>query len=365
MYVRSKRRSARLGAFAATATMALGVALIGTTPPAHAATAPTLSGPASITGFGPVTLKGTASPGARVTLIEAAYIFRTDMYPAQDFANGDIISTVADSNGAFTLRRTMDSGFVFAAEAEGLRSKVITIQMVAKPSLQLSASGTNININVSADPAQSWLPVSVQRQTGSTWTTLAEGFTGENGLYSTVLTGQPTGNQQYRAEVGPDAANGVLLGRTAVVGVNVGGSGTPTTAPTTSPTTAAAPKVGDVKFTLVQYNAPGVDTASNKSLNGEYFRITNKTKKTINLRYWTVKDRAGNTYKFSTFYLAAGRSVTVATGKGTNGTPSGWRYWGRTWHVLNNTGDAVYLRTGSGKTIDSCSWTNGSGRTYC
>ena len=71
----------------------------------------------------------------------------------------------------------------------------------------------------------------MQRQNGTAWTTLVEGYTAENGVYSTVLTGQAGGTQHYRAEVGPDAANAVTLGRTAVVAVPVGGTGTPT--PTT------------------------------------------------------------------------------------------------------------------------------------
>jgi hypothetical protein len=127
----------------------------------------------------------------------------------------------------------------------------------------------------------------------------------------------------------------------------------------------AGPKAGDVQFSLVQYNSPGRDTTSNKSLNGEYWRITNKTRATINLKFWTVKDRAGNTYRFPSYTLAAGRYVLIATGKGTNNRPSFWRYWGRKGHVLNNTGDALYLRSSTGKLIDSCSWGNGSGRTAC
>jgi hypothetical protein len=116
----------------------------------------------------------------------------------------------------------------------------------------------------------------------------------------------------------------------------------------------------------VQYNPPGTDGANNAGYNREYFQITNYTTKTINLKYWTVKDRAGNTYRFSTaFHLAAGRSVTVATGKGTNGKPANHRYWSRSGYIWNNSGDAAYLRTGSNKLIDSCSWGNGSGLTSC
>ncbi|MET0495642.1 MAG: hypothetical protein ABW000_21155, partial [Actinoplanes sp.] len=97
--------------FAAAAALGLGAALSGVTP-AFAATTPTLTGPATTTGYGQVTLTGTARAHATVTLIEAAYIFKDDMNPAADYANGDIITAVADDAGKFTLRRTMDSGFV-------------------------------------------------------------------------------------------------------------------------------------------------------------------------------------------------------------------------------------------------------------
>ncbi len=124
--------------------------------------------------------------------------------------------------------------------------------------------------------------------------------------------------------------------------------------------------MGDVRFSLVQYNPPGTDRANNAGYNQEYVRITNYTTKTINLKYWTVKDRAGNTYRFGTdFYLRGLKNVYVLTGKGTDGKPSSYRYWGRTGYIWNNTGDAAYLRTGSNKLIDSCSWGKGSGRTSC
>jgi hypothetical protein len=114
------------------------------------------------------------------------------------------------------------------------------------------------------------------------------------------------------------------------------------------------------------YNPSGTDRKNNAGYNREYFRITNYTSKTINLKYWTVKDRAGNTYRFSTDFLLRGKkNVYVLTGKGTNGKPSNYRYWGRSGYIWNNTGDAAYLRTGSNKLIDSCSWKKGNGRTYC
>lgn len=367
MHARTTRPTGRMrfAALGAAAVMGLVAALLGPSP-ASAATTPTLVGPATTTGYGPVTMTGTAAPGAAVTLIEAAYIYRDDMNPASDYINGDIIATTADSAGKFTLRRTMDSGFVFAAQADGLRSKVITIDMIAKPTMQLTVSGSTVKVSVSSDPGQPWLPVSVQRQSGSTWTTVVTGATAESGVYTTVLTGQSAGTQHYRAAVGPDADNGVRTGYTASAGVVIGGSATPKPTPTKPPAAPAAPRAGDVKFSLVLYNAPGTDRANNAGYNSEYVRITNYTTKTINLKSWTVKDRAGNTYRFTKdFALGGKKSVYVLSGKGTDGKPATYRYWGRKSYVWNNTGDAAYLRTPSGKQIDSCTWGKGTGKTYC
>jgi hypothetical protein len=84
----------------------------------------------------------------------------------------------------------------------------------------------------------------------------------------------------------------------------------------------------------------------------------------MSLTGWTVRDRAGNTYKFGSYHLGAGKSVVVRTGKGTNTSTT--RYWGRSNHVWNNGGDTATLRTDGGKTIDSCKWSSaGRGYTTC
>ncbi|HEY0697698.1 MAG TPA: lamin tail domain-containing protein [Micromonospora sp.] len=117
-------------------------------------------------------------------------------------------------------------------------------------------------------------------------------------------------------------------------------------------------------ITKVYYNSPGSDTGSNSSLNAEYVRLTNKRSYTINLKYWTLRDKAGYIYRFSSDYrLAPGYSVYIHTGKGTN--TSTHRYWGRSWYVWNNTGDAAYLRNSAGTSIDSCSWGSSGSYTYC
>ncbi|MFG1602791.1 lamin tail domain-containing protein [Actinoplanes sp. NPDC049265] len=373
-------RSPRLAAATVTAALGLGTALLGASP-AMAATVPTLTGPASVVGWNWATLKGKADPGATIRLREAAYVYRTDMDYATQYFPEDIVETTADSSGNFTLKRRLDSGFTFVAEANGnaaLRSAPLNVGIVVKPSLDLSVSGTSVTVNVVSEPGQAYLPVEIQRQSGSSWAKVADGQTAESGVYSTVLTGQ-SGAQNYRALVGPDPSNLVLVGSSPVVGIN-GGLPNPPSDPTKPPTTTPTkppvvtppkpapitPKAGDIRFSLIAYDPAGTDTAA--KLNQEYVRITNYTTTTFNLKYWTIKDRAGHTYRFTTdVYLRGYKNIILPTGRGTNGRPSSnYRYWGRTGFIWDNGGDTAYLRSGSGKTIDTCKYARTSkGKTYC
>lgn len=132
-------------------------------------------------------------------------------------------------------------------------------------------------------------------------------------------------------------------------------------------TTTAAPAEAVtpvVEISRVYYNSPGSDTRSNASLNAENVRLTNKRSVSINLKYWTLRDNTGYTYKFaSDFKLAPGASVYIHTGKGTN--TSTHRYWGRGSYVWNNTGDKATVRNSSGTAIDTCSWGGTGSVTYC
>jgi hypothetical protein len=130
-------------------------------------------------------------------------------------------------------------------------------------------------------------------------------------------------------------------------------------APTTS--SAATPPV---KITYIRYDSVGSDTGSSSSLNGEYVVIKNVTTSNRSLTGWTLKDRTGYTYRFPTFTLRAGASVTVHTGKGSATTAH--RYYNRTWYVWNNTGDTAYLRDAAGALRHSCAWTSlGNGYRSC
>jgi hypothetical protein len=335
--------------------------------PAQAATIPTLSGPSSRTGFGTVTLTGTADPGATVTLLESA-IGWNDLQPAVDWENGGrTVTRTADGSGHFSIVRYVDSGFMFAVEAGGVRSETMLVYVQILPGLWMQTPGIGaVTANVDVSPNQPGLPVEIQRASGSSWVTVATGETDSIGDYVVTMTGQPAGSQTYRAYVSGDPTQGVTANYSPTRVVTVTGA-TPPPTPTPAPAPAPiAPKAGDVQFTYAVYNPPGTDTSSNTQLVKEYVRLTNKTKKAINLKGWTVRDKAGYVYTFSTtLSLAAGSSTWILTGKGTNDKPVNHRYWGRTTYVWDNGGDVAYLRTNTGKAIDSCSWGNGKGYTTC
>jgi hypothetical protein len=381
---------------------ALGVLIAGTgvfgSAPAWAA-APTFDTPAAQVGYGEITLTGTATANATVTLREAAYKWGKDatqgseLSPATQF-EADMPTTVtANSSGRWTIHRIMDSGFVWAVESGGQYSRIVQAPLKVGATFTVNSTGaTSISFNVHTSPDQPYFPVRVERQSGGSWVAVASGVTdgpaGEGGAtppnddgdtaaeFQGTATGQPGGQQTYRAviaETGNAAyasAENLITSNTYTQVVNVGGTGGGTTPPTTTPTTPpttppSTPAVGSVQFTRITYNAPGVDNRTNKSINGEYAQLTNRSKSAVNLKNWTVRDAAGNLYRFTAGYtLAAGKSVIVRTGKGTNTAAT--RYWGKTYHVWNNSGDTATLRTDAGKTIDSCRWTTaGKGWTAC
>ena len=340
----------------AVATAAATAVTFAVATPAAAATAPTLSAPAARTGFGTITLTGAATPGATVQLYETAQVFN-NLQPADDWQNGGgPVTATADSSGRFEIRRFQDSGFFFEVQSGGLFSKKIKVDIRTLPTLTLSSPANGaVHANVSADPGQPNLPVQVQRQSGSSWVTVASGRTSDPAAtFTATNSGLYAGAYTYRAYIGADPSNGVLANYSTTHRIAVQGAKNP------NPALAA----GSVQFTRIQYNSPGTDNGSNASLNGEWTKVTNKTRKTINLNGWTIRDAANHVYTFtSTVSLGAGKSITVRVGKGSN--DSTYRYWGRTGYVWNNGGDTASLRTNAGKTIDTCRWGNGSGATNC
>ena len=414
------------GAGAALGVLIAGTGVFGTAP-AWAA-APTFDNPPSQTGWGDVVLTGTATPGSSVTLRERAYKWgrnvqnAAELEPAEAYDHPTTVTANA-TTGRWSITRTMDSGFVWAVSAGGEYSRIVQAPLRIGGSLTLSSAANNtVAFTYRASPDEPGLPVTIQRQNGSEWVTVGTGTTDETSAsdpaaeVAVTLTGQPAGAQTYRAVVASasDPAyaspDNLITANTFSGQVTVAGSGGGTTPPTTTPPTTtpptttpptttppttttppgttappttppgttappttpptttpptATPAVGSIQFTRINYNAAGVDRRTNTSINGEYAKLTNKTKKSVNLKGWTVRDAAGNLYRFTTNYtLAAGKSVTVRTGKGANTAAT--RYWGRNYHVWNNGGDTAALRTAAGKLIDSCKWTRaGKGYTTC
>src|SRR5690242_11857007 len=167
MHALSLRHSRRPFAAVSVLAAVVGFGAVGPATPATAATRPTISAPGWRTGFGPITITGTAKPGATVTLIEGAYVFGVkDMYRAPNYGTpnpNDVVQAVADHSGHYSLRRNLDSGFLFAVEAGGLRSSTIAVSIRVLPWITVSSgSDGTVNIRVEADPDEPGLPVTVQ-----------------------------------------------------------------------------------------------------------------------------------------------------------------------------------------------------------
>src|SRR6476661_4560027 len=143
------------------------------------------------------------------------------------------------------------------------------------------------------------------------------------------------------------------------------GLGLAVAAPIAAPIAAAssAQALPAIMIYKVQYDSPGSDTGSNASLNAEYVVIKNTTRSNRVLTGWTLRDKTGYTYRFPSFTLKAGASVTVHTGRGS--ATSAHRYYNKSWYVWNNTGDTAYLKNASGTTVDTCTWKGAGTAKYC
>ncbi|KUM96195.1 hypothetical protein AQI95_42710 [Streptomyces yokosukanensis] len=116
----------------------------------------------------------------------------------------------------------------------------------------------------------------------------------------------------------------------------------------------AHPARASVYISKVQYDSPGRDNRSPRSLNAEWVDVTNSTRKTVNLDRWTLKDDAGHTYTFRHVRLAGRATVRVHTGIGRDTRTD--LYQDRRTYVWNNNGDTATLRTDRGRVDDRVSW---------
>ncbi len=103
----------------------------------------------------------------------------------------------------------------------------------------------------------------------------------------------------------------------------------------------------------VQYDSPGRDDRSNRSLNAEWVEVRNTGRHAVNLRGYTLSDRDGNRYRFDNLRLNGRSSVRVHTGIGRDTRTD--VYQDRRNYVWDNR-DTATLRNDRGRVIDTKSW---------
>ncbi|WP_394365707.1 lamin tail domain-containing protein [Streptomyces sasae] len=110
----------------------------------------------------------------------------------------------------------------------------------------------------------------------------------------------------------------------------------------------------DVVISKVQYDSPGRDDRSNRSLNREWVDVTNTTRRSVNLDDWTLSDEAGHTYTFRHLRLEGRSTVRVHTGIGRDSATD--VYQDRRAYVWNDDADTATLRNARGRLVDEVSW---------
>ncbi|MFF9212966.1 MULTISPECIES: lamin tail domain-containing protein [unclassified Streptomyces] len=109
-----------------------------------------------------------------------------------------------------------------------------------------------------------------------------------------------------------------------------------------------------VAISAVQYDSPGRDDRSNRSLNAEWVEITNNTRRAVNLDGWTLSDEDGHTYIFHHYRLDGRTTVRIHTGEGRDSRHD--LFQDRRNYVWNNDHDTATLRNDHGRFIDDQSW---------
>ncbi|WP_406291724.1 lamin tail domain-containing protein [Streptomyces sp. NBC_00624] len=104
----------------------------------------------------------------------------------------------------------------------------------------------------------------------------------------------------------------------------------------------------------IQYDSPGRDDWSNRSLNREWVEVTNTGRRAVDLRGWTLWDREGNLYRFGDLRLASRATVRVHTGRGNDTRRD--VYQDSRDYIWSNYADKATLRDDHGRTVDTHSW---------
>ncbi|GGX91821.1 lamin tail domain-containing protein [Streptomyces fructofermentans] len=109
-----------------------------------------------------------------------------------------------------------------------------------------------------------------------------------------------------------------------------------------------------VVISAVQYDSPGFDNGSNRSLNREWVDITNRGRHAVNLSGWKLSDRAGHTFTFRHFRLDGRSTVRVHTGVGRDTHRDVFQ--DRRTYVWDNRSGTATLTNQRGRFVDDASW---------
>ncbi|MEU6594428.1 lamin tail domain-containing protein [Streptomyces sp. NPDC046881] len=104
----------------------------------------------------------------------------------------------------------------------------------------------------------------------------------------------------------------------------------------------------------VQYDSPGRDDRSNRSLNKEWVEITNDSRRAVNLDGWTLSDEDDHTYTFDHYRLPGRATVRIHTGIGHDIRTD--LYQDRRHYVWDNRSDTATLRNHRDRFVDEVSW---------
>lgn len=106
-----------------------------------------------------------------------------------------------------------------------------------------------------------------------------------------------------------------------------------------------------ISLKIVNINYESKNENDNENPNVEWVEIKNTGSTSINLKGFSLEDRANHKFVFPNFILAPGKIVKVYSGEGTPNSSS--LYWGSNTAIWNNTGDTAYLYDSNGRQIDT------------
>ncbi|MFF2183522.1 lamin tail domain-containing protein [Streptomyces sp. NPDC058155] len=141
--------------------------------------------------------------------------------------------------------------------------------------------------------------------------------------------------------------------RTLITGAMVAGALVSAAALPAQAEDRRAPVRSAVVLGKIQYDSPGRDNGSNRSLNAEWVDVTNTGRQAVNLRGWTLSDSDGNRYTFD-LRLPGRSTVRVHTGTGRDTRSDVYQDSRR--YIWSNVSDTATLRNDRDRAIDAKSW---------